>query len=136
MSKSSYFTGQPIYSQFLSLLDKRQIMRLSQEHSGERYTKRFDAWTHLVVMLYAVIKRFDSLREIAVSLLAEAPKLQHLGISTMGYRSTLSDDNKRRPEAIFTSIYHYVYAQYRHELSSDSCKKVQWLKRLQITQAP
>ncbi len=76
MSKSSHFTGQPIYSQLLSLLDKRQIMRLSQEHSGERYTKRFDAWTHLVVMLYAVIKCFDSLREIAVSLLAEAPKLQ------------------------------------------------------------
>ncbi len=62
-------------------LDRRQIMRLSQEHAGERYTKRFDAWTHLVVMLYAVIKRFDSLREIAVSLLAEAPKLQHLGLS-------------------------------------------------------
>ena len=132
MSKSSHFTGQPIYSQLLSLLDKRQIMRLSQELSGERYTKRFDAWAHLVVMLYAVIKRFDSLREIAVSLLAEAPKLQHFGISTMGYRSTLSDANKRRPEAIFASIYHYVYAQYRHELSSDSCKKAQWLKRLQI----
>ncbi|WP_456105216.1 DUF4372 domain-containing protein, partial [Prevotella sp.] len=71
MSKSSHFTGQPIYSQLLSLLDKCQIMRLRQEHSGERYTKHFDAWTHLVVMLYAVIKRFDSLREIAVSLLAE-----------------------------------------------------------------
>ena len=55
-------------------------MRLSQEHAGVRYTKRFDAWTHLVVMLYAVIKHFDSLREIAVSLLAEAPKLQHLGL--------------------------------------------------------
>ena len=98
MGKSSHFLGQPIYSQLLSLLDRRQIMRLSQEHAGERYTKRFDAWTHLVVMLYAVIKRFDSLREIAVSLLAEAPKLQHLDLSTMGYRSTLSDANKRRPE--------------------------------------
>lgn len=114
-SKSSHFTGQPIYSQLLSLLDKRQIMRLSQDYSGERYTKRF-----------------DSLCEIAVSLLAEAPKLRHLSISTMSYRSTLSDANKRRPKAIFASIYHYIYAQYRHELSSDSSKKAQWLKRLQI----
>ena len=75
MGKSSHFLGQPIYSQLLSLLDRRQIMRLSQEHAGERSTKRFDAWAYLVVMLYAVIKPFDSLHEIAVSLLAEAPKL-------------------------------------------------------------
>lgn len=75
MGKSSHFLGQPIYSQLLSLLNRRQIMRLSQEHAGERYTKRFDAWAYLVVMLYAVIKPFDSLHEIAVSLLAEAPKL-------------------------------------------------------------
>ena len=75
MGKTSHFLGQPISSQLLSLLDRRQIMRLSQEHAGERYPKRFDAWRHLVMMLYAVIKRFDSLREIAVSLLAEAPKL-------------------------------------------------------------
>ena len=30
MSKSSHFTGQPIYSQLLSLLDKCQIMRLAK----------------------------------------------------------------------------------------------------------
>ncbi len=107
-------------------------MHLSQEHAGEHYTKRFDAWTHSVVMLYAVIKHFDSLREIAVSLLAEAPKLQHLGLSTMSYRSTLSDANKRRPEAIFAAIYRHIYAQCRHELSSDSRKQPQWLNRLQI----
>ncbi|KXO16476.1 hypothetical protein HMPREF3202_01383, partial [Prevotella bivia] len=36
---------------------------------GERYIKRFDSWTHLVVMLYAVIMRFDSLREILLTLI-------------------------------------------------------------------
>lgn len=122
MGKTSHFLGQPIYSQLLSLLDRRQIMRLSQEHAGERYTKCFDVWAYLVVMLYAVIKPFDSLREIAVSLLADAPKLQHLGLSTMGYRSTFSNANKHRLEAIFAAIYLHVYAQYRHELSSDSRK--------------
>ena len=35
---------------------------------GERYVKHFDAWQHLVIMLYAVIKRFDSLREITDSM--------------------------------------------------------------------
>ena len=49
-------------------------------------------------MLYAVIMRHDSLREISVSMLAEARKLSHLGISMMPTRSTLSDANARRSE--------------------------------------
>ena len=89
----------------IKLLDKSTILRISRKHGGEHYIKRFDCWTHLVVMLYAVIMRFDSLREITASLQAEARKLCHLGISSMPSRSTLSDANKRRPEVIFESIY-------------------------------
>ena len=55
-------------------------------------------------MLYAVIKRFDSLREITTSLQAETHKLNHLGIKTMPTKSTLADANKRRSEAIFEAI--------------------------------
>ena len=64
MGKSTHFFGQPMYNQLLKLLDKSEILKISQENGGERYTKRFNGWIHLVVMLYAVIKRFDSLREI------------------------------------------------------------------------
>ena len=82
--------------------------------------KRFDCWKHLVVMLYAVIMRCDSLREITASLLAETHKLAHLGITFKIGRSTLADANKRRPEAIFEAIYRDLYATYRIVLSSDS----------------
>ena len=81
MSKSSHFSGQPLYGQVIKLLDKSKILQFSQENGGERYIKRFNVWVHLTVMLYAVIMRFDSLREIIASLLAEARKLSHLGIS-------------------------------------------------------
>ena len=63
MGKSTHFFGQPMYNQLLKLLDKSEILKISRENGGERYTKRFNGWIHLVVMLYAVIKRFDSLRE-------------------------------------------------------------------------
>ena len=124
--------GQPIFVRFLS--PNSTILRISRKHGGEHYIKRFDCWTHLVVMLYAVIMRFDSLREITASLQAEARKLFHLGISSMPSRSTLSDANKRRPEVIFESIYRDLYATYRHVLSSDSRKNrdAVWMKRLQI----
>lgn len=134
MGKSTHFIGQPLYSQLIKLLDKSKILRISQEKGGERYIKRFDGWTHLVVMLYAVIMRFDSLREISMSLQAEARKLCHLGITIMPSRSTLSDANKRRPETVFEAIYRDLYATYRSRLSSDSRpdKEPKWMKRLQI----
>ena len=90
MGKSTHFIGQPMYNQALKLLDKSKILRISREKGGERYTKRFDGWTHLVVMLYAVIKRFDSLREITTSLLADTNKLAHLVLMVMQKRLTRS----------------------------------------------
>ena len=134
MGKSIHFSGQPLYSQVIKLLYKSKNLQTSRKHGGEHYVKRFDVWTHLVVMLYAVIMRFDSLREIMASLQAEARKLCHLGITTIPSRSTLSDANKRRPEIIFESIYRDLYTTYRNVLSSDSRKNREpvWMKRLQI----
>src|SRR5574344_722928 len=134
MGKSTHFSGQPLYGQVINLLDKSKIFQISCKNGGERYTKRFSIWVHLVVMLYAVIMRFDSLREITASLLAETRKLNHLGITFKIGRSTLADANKRRPESIFEDIYRNLYATYRHVLSSDSRsrKMPQWMKRLQI----
>ena len=134
MGKSSHFIGQPMYSQVIKLLDKSRILQISRENGGERYTKRFNGWIHLVVMLYAIIMRFDSLREITASLLTEARKLSHIGITFKIGRSTLADANKRRSEAIFESIYRDTYATYRHVFSSESRrgKTPQWMRRLQI----
>ena len=113
MGKDTIFTGQPLLSQMTNLLDKREVLRLSRSYGGERYVKSFDGWQHLVVMLYAVIMRFDSLREITTSLLAEANKLSHVGITNMPRRSTLSDANARRPEAFFGAVYRHLYERYR-----------------------
>lgn len=134
MGKSTHFLGQPLYGQIIKLLDKAEILEISRKNGGERYIKRFDAWTHLMTMLYAVIMRHDSLREISVSMLAEARKLSHLGVSMMPTRSTLSDANSRRPAAIFESIYRQLYGRYRQELFSDSRGRLsaKWMRRLQI----
>ncbi len=134
MSKSTHFIGQPVYSQVIKLLDKSKILQISQENGGEHYTKRFTVWIHLIVMLYAVIKRFDSLREITTSLLADTHKLSHIGITFKIGRSTLADANKRRSESIFEGIYRDLYARYRYELISDSRSRQypKWMDKLQI----
>ena len=134
MGKSTHFIGQPLYGQVIKLLDRDKILHFSREKGGERYVKSFDGYQHLVTMLYAVIQRFDSLREIETSLLAEARKLHHIGLENIPRRTTLSDANARRPETVFESVYRDLYATYHAELSSDSRKsnEPKWIGRLQI----
>ena len=120
MSKSTHFSGQPMYGQLIALLDKRKVLEFGKEARSERYVKSFDAWRHLLVMLYAVIKRLDSLREISASMYPEANKLSHIGITSLPRRSTLSDANARRSELVFEKTYRDLYRTYRGELSSDS----------------
>ena len=49
MGKGNHFSGQPLYSQVINLLNKSKILRFSRENGGERYTKRFNCRIHLVV---------------------------------------------------------------------------------------
>ena len=77
-------------------MNREKIVEISRKHGGEKYVKSFDGYTHLLTMLYAVIQRFDSLREIETSMTAEVRKLHHVGIGTVPKRSTLSDANARR----------------------------------------
>ena len=83
MNKGTHFSGQPMYGQLINLLNKEEILKFSREYNGERYVKRFDAYQHMAIMLYAVIRKFDTLREITDSMFPEARKLAHLGIRTM-----------------------------------------------------
>jgi len=39
MSKDSHFTGQPVYSQVLKLLDKEKILQISRETKGSEAGK-------------------------------------------------------------------------------------------------
>ena len=134
MSKSTHFFGQPVYGQLIKLLDKDKILQFSRNLGGERYVKCFDGFTHLITMLYAVIMRFDSLREIEASMIAEVRKLHHVGIERIPKRSTLSDANARRPEKFFEDVYRDLYEANKNKLTSDSRHNgsEEWLKRLRI----
>ena len=134
MSKGTHFIGQPILNQLLNFFNKQIILQTSREMGGERYVKTFNAWNHLAVMLYAVIMRFDSLREITSATMMECRKLAHLGIKDLPRRSTLADANARRPHQIFGKIYQDLYLKYKDKLSSDSRggKSSKWMKNLLI----
>lgn len=130
MGKITTFSGQPQYLQILSLANRAKIQEISKQKGYNKYTKKLDGYTHFVAMLFAVLMRYDSLRETVIGLMAEAQKLQHLGINYLVRRSTLSDANNRRSSSFFAEIYQSIYQQYK-EVLSDS-RSANWVKSLYI----
>jgi hypothetical protein len=113
MSKNTFFTGQPIFSQILSLVPKDKVLRIACNREADKYCKNFTTHAHLVTFLYAIFNRCESLREVITGLLAAEQKLNHLGLSHSPRRSTLSDANTRRSSDVFGEIYQMLYDKYR-----------------------
>lgn len=131
MPKSTFFTGQPVFNQLLSMIPRSFVQKLSKELSCDRYCKTFHSYDHLVTMLYSSFHCCNSLREVTTGMLVASNKLLHLGLNKPARRSTLSDANKRRPAAFFERLYHQLYHHYYGSLP-DSLKGKSILNRLFI----
>lgn len=131
MGKSTIFSGQPIFNQLLTFIDKSEIRKIAKQHGSERYVKKFTTYNHLVVMLFVALEGYSSIREVILGLLANAHKLSHLGLSYLVKRSTFSEANKRRTSKVFEDIYMSVYRKYASSLA-DSRLQEKELKRLYI----
>src|SRR6266700_2538865 len=112
MRKNNFFTGQPIFTQVLSLIPRSIVNRLVREYDADRYCKRFRSYDHLITMLYCIFHRCSSLREVITGMQASASRLKHLGISFSPRRSTLSDANERRAACFFEALYHQIYHRF------------------------
>ena len=130
MRKVTIFSGQPQYLQLLNLTNRAKISNFSQKSGHDRYVKKLDGYTHFVALLFAVLMRYDSLRELVIGMMAEAQKLHHLGIDYLIRRSTIAEANNRRSSSFFARIYYTLYRQYK-PLLADS-RSEQWVKRLYI----
>ena len=122
MSKSNFFTGQPIFSQLLKFVPRHTVSAIARGSKADRYCKRFSTYDHLVAMLYGVLNHCTSLREITTGMLAWEHRLAHLGVSHHPRRSTISDANNRRSSEVFQQLYLKLFERYGQFLS-DSCGK-------------
>lgn len=131
MHKDSNFIGQPVLSQLLSFIDKREIDFLARKNKSDRYTKKLTTYNHLVTMLYCIFHSCSSLREVSTGMQACFTKLNHLGMNYCPRRSTLSDANRRRGAAVFEEIYGMLYSKFARSLSDSRCKEP-WFSKLYI----
>lgn len=122
MDKDINYLGQPILNQVLSLIDDAIIHQASKKHFADKHSKQLRFKDHLITMLYCVFSRCTSLREVQTGLELCVGKLNHLGLSKVPARSTLSDGNKNRKSEVFGEVYKQLYDKYKHIISDSPLK--------------
>jgi hypothetical protein len=75
-------------------------------------------------MLFCVIAKCCSLREVSGAMLGLSGKTKHFRLESLPYRSTLSDANKRRDCAVFEQIYYSLLQEYKWVISDSRFKDV------------
>ena len=93
MYKDDYFTGQPVFTQLLSFINKSDVYRIAKANKSDKYYKKFKTYEHLVTMLFAIFQKCTSLREVTTGMQASMHKLNHLGMEYCPRRSTLAEAN-------------------------------------------
>ncbi|MDD4008481.1 MAG: IS4 family transposase [Fermentimonas sp.] len=124
MNKSTYFFGQSVFGQLISMIDTGIIARNSKRYKADHYVKRFTAKDHLISMLFCVFAKCSSLREVTGAMLGLSGKTKHFGLRHIPYRSTLSDANKRRSVDFFSGVYHDLLREYQYVISDTRFKDV------------
>ena len=124
MDKSTYFFGQSVFGQLISLIDNRVISEACNESKSDHYVKRFTTKDHLISMLFCSFAKCTSLREVSGAMLGLSGKTKHFQLQHIPRRSTLSDANKRRDSSVFGSIYNKLLRKYGHLISDSRIKDV------------
>ena len=96
-----------ILGRLLKILPRPVFNRIVETHSGDRYTKSFDAWRHLVILIYAQLSGATSLRSLEAGWNAHGHHHYHLGSGPTA-RSTLADANRRREPELFAEAFAWL----------------------------
>ncbi len=123
MNQSTNYFGQHLFSQITFLCNKGILQPIIQKTQANRYYKRLHFYEHFISMMYCVLSGCTSLREIVSGLGIAEGKLNHLGISYVPPRSTLSDGNKQRKADTFKAVYEELYRKYKPSLSDSTLPK-------------
>jgi hypothetical protein len=114
--------GQPIFKQVIKMLPKEQFDLLVGQCGSDRYYKSFFSWEQLVVMLFGIFSRCDSMGEICDGMRALAGKLNYPGMDSAPSKSTAGDALRDRDNEVF-KLYYFALIKYFEPLLSVSRKE-------------
>ena len=121
---SKKLVGQPLLKQIIKMLPKDEFDLLVAKCGSDRYYKTFFSWEQLIVMLFGIFSRCDSMGEVCDGMRALGGKLNHLGMDVAPAKSTAGDALRDRDEELFRLYYFSLIAYFRPLLSVSRKKDV------------
>lgn len=113
--------GQPIFKQVMKILPREQFDMIVKQRGSDRYYKSFFSWDQLVVMLFGIFSRCDSMGEVCDGMRALGGKLNYLGMDSSPSKSTAGDALRDRENEVF-KLYYFALIKYFEPLFSVSRK--------------
>jgi len=106
-------TGKTLFAQLMDFLPWKTFHRIVDRCDGDRYVKSLTCAEQFRIMAFAQLTYRESLRDIEVCLLAQSPKLYHMGFRQEIKRSTLADANQSRDWRIHAEFAQRLIVQAR-----------------------
>jgi hypothetical protein len=118
-----------VFKQITQVISREDFQKIVAKFSGDKHTKSFSSWNHLMVMLYAQLAGRTSLRDIVHSLQSNMNCLYHMGIGKVS-RNNLSYRNENRDSQIFQSTYFMLRNQFIDTFKPNQCHKFRFKDKL------
>ena len=103
--------GSTLFSQLLSLINRRDFECAVRRHQADKGAKGFSSWDQFVAMLFSQVAGADTLREICGGLATSRGKIIHLGLKKSPGTSTLAYANQHRPWQLYETLFHDLLSQ-------------------------
>ena len=108
--KSKNLVGQPLFKQIVKMLPKDEFDLLVSKCGSDRYYKTLFSWEQLIVMLFGIFSRYDSMGEVCDGMRARIHLISHLELAwvvTEGRRAYTKRGKSRNksPTAIQLSLF-------------------------------
>jgi hypothetical protein len=120
--------GQPIFKQMIKMLPRDAFDLLSNRLGSDKGYRSFYAWDELIMMLFGIFSRCDSMGEVCDGMRALGGKLNYWGMDCAPAKSTAGDGLRNRGEDLFKQYYFRLTEYFKPILSVSRVEGVNFEK--------
>ncbi len=125
------FVGQPLFNQIINYLPENEIRNIVYASNSDKYYKHFKTKDQLILMLFGVFSKCNSMNELCAGFTCLDGKLKYLGLKSSYAKSTAGDGLRERNHTVFQKIY-FAVKDHSKKFLSVSQKEYHKLKKLFI----
>ena len=120
--------SQPVFKQVMKILPREQFDIVVRQCGSDCCYKSFFSWDQLVVMLFGIFSRCDSMGEVCDGMRALGGKLNYLGMDSAPSKSTAGDALRDRNNEVFMRYYLALIKYFKPLLSVSRKEKISFEK--------